>query len=638
MILPLQGEWEAAVGCQLKTVFWRALIACAMAITGCGASIGVEAAEAALKDPGFEGGTRQVDECPRVRGSLPLSWSDNSCWNSQADVQYEPVSSPSRAGKALKVTLKQGLFQLTQSVFLPLDSNLRAGVWMRSATPMVVKVALRQSGQPYLDYGARTWRVTDAWTWVEASTASHGLWDAEGRQALFMISSASPGTVWLDEASLDVKPASLALPSKPVPATYFGTHVHHAVNLRSAQVESGAGAVRIWDSAQSQWFQVEKRRPRGERHFYNWQALDERVALADQRGTDLLMVLGGYAPAWASLPEDVENEFAPDCWRCFESPSMRSWQTWVRDLVQRYKGRSLRAWEIWNEPNFPPKHAWCPDEASCRSGLGSGYLGTPEQLLELQSEAVRIIRNADPKAVLVSAGISHLHRDYLDYFLRIGGGRQVDAIGYHFYLEGPPELLMPHALAIRHLMRDDGVADKALWNTEGGVPNISLDIDPAVRYARSKGITPMTRNELGPAYLARFMVVGWASGIERFYQYSWDGQPAWSSAPTLINRNTNGTEGVTAAGQAYRLVRAWMSGRTLVRMETGQSNGLWRATLRDNQGREAQIVWHPGRPPDAPVRVTVPTAGRTCGIAGDCRDVAANSVLAVDCRPMYIGF
>ena len=502
---------------------------------------------------------------------------------------------------------------------------------------MMVKVALRQSGPPYLDYGARTWRVTDAWTWVEASAASHGLWDVEGRQALFMISSASPGTVWLDEASLDAKPAPLVLPTKPVPPTYFGTHIHHAVNLRSAQVESGAGGVRIWDSSQSQWFQVEKRRPRGDRHAYNWQALDERVALADQRGTDLLMVIGGYAPAWASLNEEVDNEFAPDCWRCFESPSLRHWQAWVRDLTQRYKGRSLHAWEIWNEPNFPPKHAWCPDEASCRSGLGSGYLGTPEQLLELQNEAARIVRQTDPKAVLVSSGVSHHHRDYLDYFLRIGGGRQVDAIGYHFYLEGPPELLMPHALAIRHLLREHGVSDKALWNTEGGVPSINLDTDPAARYARSKGLTPPTRNELAPAYLARFMVVGWASSVERFYQYSWDGQPGWSSAPTAINRNTNGTEGVTAAGQAYRQVRAWMSGRTLVRMETGQANGLWRATLRDAQGRDAQIIWHPGRPPEAPVRVSVPATGRACSLSGGCQDVDANSLLAVDHRPVYIG-
>jgi len=623
---------------QAAMLLWRTLKACVVAcmlLWGCARA---EAAGVALKEPGFEGDASQwLEECPRVRGSLPLNWHDNSCWHAPTEVQYERVSSPARSGKSLKVTLKRGLFQLAQPVDLPLDSNLRVGVWMRSAAPMVVKIALRQSGPPYLDYGARTWRVTDTWTRVETSAASHGLWEAESRHAVFMISSASPGTVWLDDAFLEVKPAALAVPGKPVPATYFGTHVHHAVNLRSAQAESGAGTVRVWDSAQSQWFQVEKRRPQGDRHFYNWQALDERVALADRRGTELLMVLGGYAPAWASLQEKVDDEFAPECWRCFESPNMQSWQTWTLDLVQRYKGRSIRAWEIWNEPNFPPKHGWCPDEASCRSGLGSGYLGTPEQLLALQNEAARIIRNIDPKALLVSAGVSYHHRDFMDYFLRIGGGQQVDAIGYHFYLEGPPELLMPHALAIKHLMRDHGVAGKALWNTEGGVPSISVDLDPAARYARSKGLAPITRQDLGPAYLARFMVVGWASGIERSYHYSWDGQPNWSSAPTLVNRNTNGTEGVTAAGQAYRQVRAWMAGRTLVRMETGQSGGLWRATFRDGLGRDAQIVWHPGRPPDAPVRLAVPMTGRVCGIAGDCRNVAANSLIEVDFRPLYVG-
>jgi len=596
------------------------------------------AAEPLLKDPGFEGGTRQVSDCTRVRGSLPLNWYDNSCWNAQTDVQYDTVAAPARTGRALQVSLKRGLFQLVQSVYLPVDSTLRAGIWVRAATPMLVKVGLRQSGQPYLDYGVRVLRVSDQWTWVDAGTATHGLWDTDGRQALFMISSASPGTLWLDDALLESKPSPLALPGMEVPSAYFGTHIHHALNLRSAPVESGAGSIRIWDSSRSQWFQVEKRRPRGGRHSYDWDALDERVALADQRGTDLLMVLGGYAPAWASLPDDADDEFAPDCWRCFEPPRMPIWQTWVRDLAQRYKGRAIHAWEIWNEPHFPPKHPWCLDEAACRSGLGAGFQGTPEQLLELQNEAARIIRKVDPKALMVSAGVSYHHREYLDYFLRIGGGKQVDVVGYHFYLEGPPELIMPHALALRHLMRDHGVGDKALWNTEGGVPGINPDIDPAVKHARSKGLMGPTRLELGPAYLARFMVVGWAAGIDRFYHYAWDGQPAWSSAPTVVNRNTNGTEGVTPAGQAYRQVRAWMSGRRLVRMETGQSGGLWRATLRDAQGRDAQVLWYPGRSAETPVRTTVQAAGmRACQITGACRDLGANSVLDVDYRPVYIG-
>lgn len=438
------------------------------------------AAEGLLKDPGFEGGTRQVGDCTRVRGSLPLNWSDNSCWHTEAQVSYEPVPLPARSGRALKVSLSRGRFQLVQPIELPLDAQLRAGVWMRADPPMVVKVGLRQSGPPYQEHGVRTLRIQDAWTWVEATSATHGLWDQAGRQALFLVTSATPGNLWLDEASLKVSPSTLSLPPMEVPPAYFGTHVHHAVNLKSAQAESGAGAVRIWDSSQSQWFQVQKRRPRPGQKNHEWGALDERVSLASQKGQELLMVLGGYAPAWASMPEGANEASLPECHRCSENPTRLSdWQNWVADVAGRYKGRSIRAWETWNEPNFPPKHPWCPDEQACRSGLGSFYKGTPEQLLVLQNEAARIVRQVDPGAWVVSPGISHHHRNYLDYFLRIGGGREVDAIGYHFYLEGLPESLMPHALSIRLLMKDHGVGGKPLWNTEGGVPVASPESDPA---------------------------------------------------------------------------------------------------------------------------------------------------------------
>ena len=297
------------------------------------------AAEGLLKDPGFEGGTRQVGDCTRVRGSLPLNWSDNSCWHTEAQVSYEPVPLPARSGRALKVSLSRGRFQLVQPIELPLDAQLRAGVWMRADPPMVVKVGLRQSGPPYQEHGVRTLRIQDAWTWVEATSATHGLWDQAGRQALFLVTSATPGNLWLDEASLKVSPSTLSLPPMEVPPAYFGTHVHHAVNLKSAQAESGAGAVRIWDSSQSQWFQVQKRRPRPGQKNHEWGALDERVSLASQKGQELLMVLGGYAPAWASMPEGANEASLPECHRCSENPTRLSdWQNWVAG-VRSARGR-----------------------------------------------------------------------------------------------------------------------------------------------------------------------------------------------------------------------------------------------------------------------------------------------------------
>lgn len=592
----------------------------------------------ALTDGAFSGAATPVVDCSRVTGNLPQAWRDNSCWNGSSRVEYESIISPSRVGKALRVTLKQGLFQLVQPVSLKPDMHHRLGVWMRAQTPMVVKLSLRQSGPPYLEYGARSVRVEDEWTLVEVSAYSNGLWDGEARSALYMVSSSSRGTLWLDEAVLVQTPSPLALPFDFVPASFFGTHVLHERNVRVGMAESRAGSMRVWDTSQAQWHQIQKRRPRAGVASYQWDALDERVSLADRAKVDLLMVVGGYAPAWASMPEVDEELSLPDCHRCDEHPRrMSDWRNWVQDLVTRYRGRSVRGWEIWNEPSFPSGHPWCPDVDGCRAGLGSGYRGTPEQLLELQTEAHRVIKKIDPEAWVVTPGVSYHHRSYLDYFLRIGGGKVADAIGYHLYLEGPPELTLPHVLALRGILQDHGLAAKPIWNTESAVSDTPLDVDPAARWAKARGVPLPRKEDLGPAYLARMYLVGWGAGLGRLYHYAWDDQHAWASSPTQVDRQTNAVREVNDAGQAFRQVRAWMTGRRLTRMETGQKDGLWRVILSDRKGQESQVLWHPGRPMSAPLPVPLPPGmSRACDLSGRCRELTSSELL-VDFRPVYLG-
>lgn len=593
---------------------------------------------ATVQDGGFEGGSRQVGECARVQGSLPMAWQDNSCWYAQSRVTYESAIAPSRSGRSQKVTVSDGLFQLTQPMTLQPDAKYRVGVWVRAQQPMVVKLSLREAGAPYQEYGARSLLINDEWTLVEVSAFTNGLWDRDTRQALFMVSSASRGTLWIDDASMKVTPHPLPLPAAAVPATYFGTHVMQTINIRTGMAETKAGSVRIWDSAQSQWHQVQPTRPQGDVRRYNWKVLDQRVDQAERNRQKLLMVIGGYAPPWASMPENADTSDLPDCYRCDETPRRPAdWQAWVGDLVERYKGRSIDSWEIWNEPNFPARHPWCPDPTGCRSGLGSGYRGTPEQLLELQKEAVRIIRKADPSAKLVSAGVSYHNRGYFDYFLRIGGGAQVDAIGYHLYIEGAPELSMSHLLALRGLMQDHGVGSKPVWNTESGIFDIALDLDPAVRQARATGATPPRKADLAPAYVARSFVIGWAAGLERMYHYAWDGQHNWPSSPANVSKVNNQMLDINESGEAFQQVRNWMVGQRLVRMETGQSDGLWRAVLQDTSGRGSQILWHPGRAAGAGAPMPMPKGtSRMCNLKGECRNVGAEG-LKIDFRPVWVG-
>lgn len=594
-----------------------------------------------LRDGGFEGPAVAAAACPGVRGQLTGGWSDNSCWNPSSKVSYELDEQQAKGGRSLKVALSQGLFQLTQPVSLQADWRYELGVWLRSETPMMVKLALRKSDPPYLEYGARYWRTTPQWTFLSVSAFSHGLSEVEARQALFMLSSATPGTVWLDSASLAGGRSALVLPAAAVPAQYFGAHAMHRHNSKAALEDGRVGSLRIWDSERSQWRSIQASRPKGGKRKYDWDVLDERVEVVQKHHADMLMVLGGYAPSWASMdesdPDDrVRSEL--DCHRCDETPKRSSdWKNWVNDLVSRYKGSPIKHWEIWNEPYFSPKDEWCPDPQACQSAMASMYRGTPEQLLALQNDAAAIVKRIDPAMQIVSAGVSLYHRDYLDYFLQIGGGKTADVIGYHLYVDGPPELLMSHILAIRGLMRDHDVSDKPLWNTEGGVYQLSTEQDPAWRDAKATGQELPRVNELGPAYLARSLVVGWASGLGRWYHYSWDGSHGWPSSTSVIARGTNLVIDVTDAGVAYKQVVTWMSGKRMLALESGQNGGLWQATLQDASGKLSHVVWHPGRTMSNPWPVKKRAEWRSlCDLAGKCRSLAADATVSVDFRPVYL--
>jgi hypothetical protein len=619
--------WRRTVWCAL----WSALAAAPSA----GAALNL------LTDGGFEKGTIQLGDCERVTGSLPLSWADNSCWFNATRVDYDQVPSPAHQGRALKVQLRQGLFQIAQPVALQLDWRYEASVWLRSAEPMVVRVALRQAAPPYADYGSRYMRTSDQWVQVKVNAFTHGLTAAQARQALFMVGSATPGTLWVDDAALSGAAVPLALPGAPVPAAYFGTHIHHVLNRHTALEDSHAGSVRVWDAERSQWAFIQPRPPGRKKAEYDWAALDSRVDAMGANHAEGLMVLGGYAPAWASAADgEAIPEVAPDqCVRCDRHPRrMADWRQWVSTLTQRYAQTPLTAWEVWNEPAFVDDNPWCLSHDACESRLGSGYSGSPEDLLALQREALPIVRKANPAAKLVTAGISYHHREYLDRFLAIGGGESADVIGYHIYLEGLPEGLLTHVLALKGLMQDHKVGDKPLWCTECGIMEISLDGDPASQVAKAARLPIPAMPALGAAYLSRMMIVSWAAGLGRFYQYAWDSQHPWPAKTARMARGTNRVTDVAEAGQAFRQTSVWMVGKRMVGLDYGTQPGdLWRVSLQDGRGRKSYIVWQPASPEGRELMVPAPDGvKRACKLDGACRDLTAGGKVPVDFRPMLL--
>ncbi len=330
---------------------------------------------------------------------------------------------------------------------------------------------------------------------------------------------------------------------QPVPASFFGMHIHRAGGA-TPWPQIPFAEWRLWD-AYVAWPSLEPRR--GQWHF---ETLDLYVELAERGGVGLLLPLG-LSPAWASARPSEKSAYTPG--NAAEPMDIQDWRTYVRTVATRYKGR-IREYEIWNEPNL--------------KGFWTGDVG---QMVDLTREASEVIHGIDPGATLVSpSGTSPNGIDWLREFLARGGGQYVDVIGYHFYVfPHPPELMVPLINDVREVMQQNGAGDKPLWNTETG-------------WAYPK---PFPSRELGAAYLVRAHLLAWISGVQRFYWYAWDNH-AWVSLETTERDNRT----PTPAGRAYAIMQDWLVRARLKGCKEDVTH-TWICQLE--RGRAPQwIVWN----------------------------------------------
>jgi Chitobiase/beta-hexosaminidase C-terminal domain/Glycosyl hydrolases family 39 len=338
---------------------------------------------------------------------------------------------------------------------------------------------------------------------------------------------------------------NLEPPQQPIPRTLFGMHVPYLPDgtfWPSVSVPTS----RLWDS-QVKWPDLEP--TKGQWHFAT---LDKYVDLAQQHNTEILLPLG-TTPQWASALPNVKSGWQaagltapPD--------DMNEWRTYVRQVVSRYKGR-IFAYEIWNEPNL--KQFW---------------IGDTDQLVAMTKDAQEVIKSIDPAAILVSpsattgAGIA-----WLSSFLGKGGGRYVDVIGYHFYVyPQSPEAILPLIGRVKQTMKDYGVEDKPIWDTEIG-------------WAAPK---PFPSDELAAGYLARSYILSWAAGVRRVYWYSWTGdEHSWASIMTT----GADFKGLRPAGEAFGTIQKWLVGNSMsgCNESVGQ---IWTCQLHHGEGSQ-WIVW-----------------------------------------------
>jgi len=334
------------------------------------------------------------------------------------------------------------------------------------------------------------------------------------------------------------------MPSRMVPAQFFGMHIHYATDQTSwphAQI----GSWRLWDSGVS-WSELEP-----SPHEWNFEKLDRLVQLASAHQTQVVLTLA-YTPRWASLRPD-EKSSSGRMGAAAPPRDLADWRDFIATVTARYRGK-IQYYELWNEPNDP--------------GFYSGDLKT---IVQMGVDAYRIIKAIDPRAAVLSPAMmgSGPGLRMLDAYLKAGGKDTFDIVSYHFYVTPlPPEAMLSLVNKVKEVMKTNGIGRRPLWATEIGWTS-------PYKYD----------SQTSPAFVTRTYILSWASGVQRVFWYAWDNQH-WSSIQMLMS------DGHTENGSsvAFSNVERFMLGKKL--KECKRSGTDWNCLFLDaNSDKQTAVMW-----------------------------------------------
>ncbi len=357
-------------------------------------------------------------------------------------------------------------------------------------------------------------------------------------------------------ASATASPTPTELPgSAPFEVTdqILGMHVAGAHEGAWPDRTVPVGSLRLWDVGTT-WAQVETTPGR-----YDWRALDNALANAERHKVDDVLLVLGPTPSWnasrlragdypvpgaASMPEDVQ-----------------AWVRYVRAVVKRYAGR-ITAYQIWNE-----------------ASLTMFWDGTPEQMADLTERAARIIKDADPDAVVVAASTTlrlggAFDRFFPAYLAALGQrGWPVDAFAVHLYpaSRGTPDDRAAFMTTVREELAAAGAPDLPVWDTE---------LNYGLAGPGSKNPRQRIAGEQATDWVVQTMLDSLHLGIARTYWYIWTPEPY----PLLGMQLTDGS----AAARGLRTVREWVVDASW--LGCTDSEGVIACDI-DRDGERSTVAW-----------------------------------------------
>lgn len=352
---------------------------------------------------------------------------------------------------------------------------------------------------------------------------------------------------------------------RPIPKTYFNMHIRWGATTHfwpTAHFHS-------WRliTGETHWYNLEP-----EKGLWKFNELDRALERAEWKEVEVLFTLG-YPARWSA---DMRSgrEWNPGA--ALPPRNMADWEEYVRRVVSRYKDR-IKFYELMNEPHF----------TEVDGGWHSKRHFPVATMVEMARIASSVIKEVDPEAKLVSmspsGGINGIRR--VATFLKAGGGKFVDVLGFHFYSDTPEEI--PNlASALRKVLADNGQSRLDIWNTESGfyitdqenITNKGMQLESQHIYTPARAA----------AAVSRALTLGAAAGLRRFYWYSWD-------IPTMALTEGKG-QIVTPAGMAYVKTERWLRDSTIHDCRTTDDK-LWICSL--SRGiRQARLVWNTAGPRD----------------------------------------
>jgi hypothetical protein len=211
----------------------------------------------------------------------------------------------------------------------------------------------------------------------------------------------------------------------------------------------------------------------------SWDKYDHIVDLAEEYGIQIIARLDN-PPAWTRAAGNELGTLAPP-------DNYEDYGDFVYAVVSRYKGR-IKYYQIWNEPNIYPE--W--GEAAV----------DPEAYTELLKVGYQRAKEADPEAIILSAGLAptteRTERNledliFLQRMYDAGAKEYFDILSVQGYglWNGPTDRRahpdranFSRVLLIRELMVQNGDASKPIWASEVGWNALPRGFDGFPYYGR----------------------------------------------------------------------------------------------------------------------------------------------------------